>query len=278
MQLPTLSLAVNHPRKILESLGIHPKKQFGQNFLLNQPTIMRIIDFANIAPDSIIVEIGPGIGALTQELVKFPNQVVAIEKDPALFQFLKDHYKAFKNFSISLADAITFDFSNIGRDRSSLQVISNLPYSVSTPILENLLKQRNLIKSMSLMFQNELVERICAPSGSKTYGRISILCQLLCDVKKGPKISKNNFWPKPEIESRLVHFEQKNNVSLETSEIQTFLDFVKAIFSSRRKTLRNNLLDHQFDLSEIDEQLLKLRPEELSVNDLIKFYKAVFHK
>lgn len=212
----------------------HPKRKLGQNFLHDQNVIRNIIDFADPVPDDCFVEIGAGTGALTERLAPLVRKLIAIELDPSLLPFLQRQ----EGVEPLQADFLKIELDRLKEERP-LRIIGNLPYYISTPILTSLIRQRESIADMTLMFQEEVALRILAPPSSKEYGYLSVLAQYYCTIRKGFKISRNSFTPRPEIESRILQFRFQEGRQIDYPEYSTFLAHA---FSQRRKKLRNNLL------------------------------------
>ena len=245
------------------------RKRFGQNFLHDANVISRIVQSISPKESDNIVEIGPGQGAITLELLKGTGQMHAVELDRDLIQPLYDAASGIGELTIHSVDALRFDFSTLATPDSPLRVVGNLPYNISTPILFHLLSQLQVIHDMHFMLQKEVVDRMAADPGSKTYGRLSIMLQARCRVIPLFDIGPGAFRPAPKVHSSFVRL-----VPLETPfDITDFAIFEKVVaraFSQRRKTLHNSLkgiIDQKgFELTGIDPSL---RAERLSVLNFI---------
>lgn len=243
------------------------KKHFGQNFLRSQRVIDQIIGVINPKPTDHIVEIGPGLGALTDQLVTQSKRLDVIEIDEELIPKLLASFSIYPGFHLHQTDALSFDFSPLG---SALRVVGNLPYNISTPLLFHLLSFRDRIVDMHFMLQKEVVERLAAPVGSGDYGRLSVMFQYYCQVEDLFLVGPENFFPAPQVDSkivRLIPYQQKSHCA---DNEGLFADLVKMAFAHRRKTMRNNLkallktqpeLDQQFDLTR--------RPQEFAVAEFV---------
>jgi len=240
------------------------RKRFGQNFLIDSQIIERIV--ATIAPKAKdnLIEIGPGKGALTLPLLENLNAMRVIEIDRDLITLLEsqNHQK----LSVIEADALKYDF---GKLESKARIVGNLPYNISSPLLFHLLEHRRNIIDMTFMLQKEVVDRIVAPHGSKTYGRLSVMMQAFFDVELMFSVPKESFDPQPKIESAIIYFKPRMDAAL--SESALIEKVVKAAFSQRRKTLRNCLksilTQEQTDID------LSQRAEMLSVDEFINLTK-----
>ncbi|MGB1799709.1 MAG: 16S rRNA (adenine(1518)-N(6)/adenine(1519)-N(6))-dimethyltransferase RsmA [Gammaproteobacteria bacterium] len=244
------------------------RKRFGQNFLHDPAIIQRIVDSINPQKSDHVIEIGPGKGAITEQLLLRLEQLNVIEIDRDLIQLLTTSYEN-KNLTIHEADALKFDFSQF--IQTDLRIVGNLPYNISTPLLFHLLSYKHCIKDMLFMLQKEVVDRICAKPGSKQYGRLSIMLQLYCDVESLFTIKPGAFSPAPKVDSAIVKLIPLNNPRYDIDDHDTFALVVKESFSQRRKTLRNNLKKYLSD-SEIQQAGIapEIRAENLEISDFAK--------
>jgi len=218
----------------LYSLNVRPSKRKGQNFVINEQVLAQIVDFGNPQESDCVVEIGPGLGALTKKLAHLP-QLTLIEIEPNLCAALRENFPLAK---VIQADVREVDFSSLGSD---LLVFGNLPYAFSTEIIFHLIEQRCSVKRAVLMLQREFVERMAAPPGGRTYGTISVGAQLWADMRKGPVISGNSFHPRTAVESRLVELTLLKQPRFPVSDPLWFRRVVQFSFSQRRKKLVNSL-------------------------------------
>ena len=233
------------------SQRIHPlRKKWGQNFLRDPNTIGKILDCLNPDKGDISLEIGPGDGALTDCLSPLVKEIHAVEIDPLLVKLLEE--KIYPNVKLYGEDILDWDMNRMS---GNIKIIGNLPYYISSPILFKLLESNNWTQ-MVLMFQREVAQRIVSHPCSKSYGRLSVMSQVFCDVKIEFNVSKNVFHPKPEVDSAVTTFQPKEGCH---PEITSFSKFVKQSFSQRRKKLKNNL-PSAFN-SGIIEKWADMRPE-----------------
>ena len=247
------------------SKRIHPfRKKWGQNFLRDPNTIGKILDCLNPDKGDIILEIGPGDGALTDCLSPLVKEIHAVEIDPLLVKLLEE--KIYPNVKLYGEDILDWDMNRMS---GNIKIIGNLPYYISSPILFKLLESNNWTQ-MVLMFQREVAQRIVSHPCSKSYGRLSVMSQVFCDVKIEFNVSKNVFHPKPEVDSAVTTFQPKEGCH---PEITSFSKFVKQSFSQRRKMLKNNL-PSAFK-SGIIEKWADKRPEEISPIEFIQIYKLI---
>ena len=213
------------------------RKRFGQNFLIDQQVIAEIIDIIHPQTDDCMVEIGPGLGALTRPLIQTLDHLIVIELDRDIVEKLKKEFPQDK-LTIYSADALRFDFSNLG---NNLRLIGNLPYNISTPLLFYLNQFSASILDMHFMLQKEVVERLVAKPSTPAYGRLSVMLQYRFEMEQVLSVSANSFRPAPKVESAIVRMLPiRNRIPPVTNEA-LFAQIVTAAFSQRRKTLRNTL-------------------------------------
>lgn len=253
----------------------HAKKSFGQHFLHQQATINRIVDLFDPKPDQKIVEIGPGRGALTKELLSRIDRLEAVELDFELVSMLKAMFTNNQGFTVHHADALKFDFSRLKVDEQRLRIIGNLPYNISTPILFHLIHFGHIISDMLFMLQKEVVDRLVAKIGTKDYGRLTVMVSWRCQVKREFNIKPGAFIPPPKVNSSMVHLQPRRQPLCDVGDTAHFEKIVREAFGKRRKTLRNALRDvvteKDFNLAGINPQL---RPEQLSLEQFALLSKT----
>lgn len=241
------------------------RKRFGQNFLHDQHTIERIIQAIKPIKDDIIVEIGPGQAALTKPLIEKVGHIHAVEIDRDLYAYLQTQFTQ-QQLTLHNVDALKFNFSELSTQ--AFRIVGNLPYNISTPILFHLLTHKEKVQDMHFMLQKEVVERMAAPPGNKTYGRLSVILQYHCKVDYLFTVKPGAFTPAPAVDSAIVRLTPYKQAPVDVGSEPTFEKLVTQSFAQRRKTLRNNLKSL---LSEADIQACNidpnLRPEQLSLND-----------
>ncbi|HOK35188.1 MAG TPA: 16S rRNA (adenine(1518)-N(6)/adenine(1519)-N(6))-dimethyltransferase RsmA [Candidatus Pacearchaeota archaeon] len=261
---------------MLSNVNFKPKKYLGQNFLKDREVLKEITKAAEIQPDDIILEIGPGFGILTEELTKKAKKVIAIEKDERLVKILKEKFKDFKNIEIIQGDVLKLTTENL-QLTTNYKVVANLPYYITSPVIRKFLETENPPKLMVLMVQKEVAQRICSKPPKMSL--LSIACQLYSKPKIVKIIKKDCFWPKPKVDSAIIKL-ITNNLKFITNEFrEEFFKIVKAGFSSSRKQLKNNLKKIFGDKT--NEVLVKAgidparRAETLSVEDWMKIYNVI---
>ena len=252
-----------------------PRKRFGQNFLHDQSVIERILDAIDPRSGEHLVEIGPGQGALTKGLLQRCGEIDAIELDRDLLQPLADRCAAYGTLNLHSADALKFDFRQLQRDDRPLRLVGNLPYNISTPLLFHLLSQGKVICNMHFMLQKEVVDRMAASPGSRTYGRLSVMLQARCEVIPLFDIGPESFDPPPKVDSSVVRLLPLENPPVSTDDLDGFGELVGLAFGQRRKTLRNNLKKR---INEREISSLGIdpgcRPETLSLQEFVQLFHA----
>ena len=236
-------------RYILDKYGIRARKKYGQNFLINADLIRGIIDAAQITEDDCVLEIGPGIGSMTQLLSKAAGRVVCVEIDESLRPVLAETLEDCDNVKILWQDILKTDLSKICEeynDGKPLKVVANLPYYVTTPILMELLEQKNVFTSITVMVQKEVADRIRSGPGSKEYGALSLAVQYFARPEPALNVSPSNFIPRPSVDSCVLRLEAYREPPVECSEKVMFA-LIRAAFNQRRKTLAN-AISHGYTL------------------------------
>ena len=216
-----------------------PRKRFGQNFLRDETVVHRIVMAVNPDPDQHLVEIGPGEGAMTIQLLARGPRLDAIEIDRDLVGHLQQRFQAQERFRLYQADALKFDFASLSTGEK-LRVVGNLPYNISTPLLFHLFEQAEQIQDMHFMLQREVVDRLCAGPGDPEYGRLGIMAQYHCQAEKLFEVHPESFYPPPKVTSAIVRLvpHQRPPVAVDPARLGRV---VGAAFSQRRKTVRNSL-------------------------------------
>ena len=229
----------------------HPSKALGQNFLINEGVVKRIIDELAPRTDETIVEIGPGRGALTGRLLDQAGRVVAVEFDRNLIQLLEDKFASNKNFKLVADDALSLDFCSAIQPATHARVVANLPYNIATAILQRLISQLDCLHEMVLMLQREVVERITAGPGSKERGYLSVFVEAYCETTKLFDVAPGSFRPAPKVWSSVIRITQKSEPSVMENEEVVLWQVVSAGFAQKRKTILNNLRSSPPQLQEL---------------------------
>jgi 16S rRNA (adenine1518-N6/adenine1519-N6)-dimethyltransferase len=256
----------------LKAIGVVPSKQRGQNFIIDRTVVETIVSFGAIVQGQNLVEIGPGLGALTELLIKASDSLAVIEIEQRFYEDIKERFPQIK---AHCADVREFDFAQLG---NNLLVFGNLPYSFSTDIIFHLLDNAHSINRAVLMLQREFAERVSAPPGSRTYGVLSIMTQLRADTRLGPVISGDSFHPKANVESILLELTMLPEPRFGVRDLKWFRKIVQGAFLQRRKKVRNSLrASGVFPGPELLDQVLKdadidpdARAEVLSIQDFAR--------
>lgn len=255
-----------------------PKKSYGQNFLQDRQVVAQIIAAAAIGEEDRVIEIGPGLGALTEDLLQRAQEVNIIEIDKALIA----HWQKRNDPRLRLhaGDALNLDWRALFPAPPYI-LAANLPYNISTPILFKMIEERHLFKRLVLMFQKEVGERLCAPPGGKDYGVLSVFCQLFFDVRKVVIVPPGAFNPAPKVHSIVVQLDPLPAPRVALDDYATFRRAVKGAFGQRRKTLRNALGGAGFPMVRIDAVLAatgidgRRRGETLSLSEFALLSNAL---
>ena len=252
-------------------LGHRARKRFGQNFLHDPQVIGRIVKAIAPKPSDVLVEIGPGLGALTEPVVEAAGHLTVVELDRDLAERLRHHPVLADKLTIHQADAMKFDFTSLVKDGQKIKVFGNLPYNVSTPLLFHLFQYADLIENMHFMLQKEVVQRMTAAHGSKAFGRLSVMTQYFCHAMPVVEVGPGAFKPAPKVDSAVVRLLPKAISERVPVPAEVLNRVCLEAFNQRRKTIRNC-----FSNFATAEQLEALglnpgsRPEQLSVDDFIK--------
>jgi 16S rRNA (adenine1518-N6/adenine1519-N6)-dimethyltransferase len=246
------------------------RKRFGQNFLHDQGVIHRIARAINANADHHVVEIGPGQGALTADILTSGCLLDAVELDRDLIPILQQRFAAEPRFRLQQGDALKFDFASLQDSDEKLRVVGNLPYNISTPLIFHLLDQHQLISDMHFMLQLEVVNRLAATPGNKSYGRLSVMTQYYCQVYSLFEVPPEAFNPRPKVQSAIVRLTPHKQLPHPANSIETLQTVLRTAFNQRRKTLRNSLKTQissdQLEALNIDPIA---RPETLSLQQFV---------
>lgn len=248
-------------------------KSLGQNFLVDQSVPRDIVDGADVGPEDLVIEIGPGVGTLTAQLLKIAKRVVAIELDDTLIPILTEELGGYSNFSLIHNDALKVNFDEIIGDEKSVKLVANLPYYVTTPIIVKLLKEKHKFKSLTIMIQKEVAERMNAEPGNKDYGALTLLVQYYCNTKIVRKVPPACFIPRPKVDSIVIRLDKLDEPKVKVDNEKLFFDIIRNSFNMRRKTLWNGVksigpakekLEEAFEKAGVDP---KRRGETLTIQE-----------
>ena len=279
---------INEVKQILTKYDVSVKKQFGQNFLLDNNIINKICDVSNVSKEVNVIEIGPGLGFLTQELKQRANKVMCYEIDPEMVKVVTNRFENDENVIIKYQDFLKANIDNdIEKYLSDKPVIvvANLPYYITTAILIKILEESKYIKQMTVMMQLEVADRICGKPSTKDYNSLSVLMQYYTTCKLAIKVGKMCFYPEPNVDSAVVLIKHKEEILNAAVNEEYFKKFNRIVFAQRRKTLANNLKSGFGYKKELIEEILiknniplTIRTEALSVEQIVhlsnEFYLA----
>ncbi|AWK50348.1 16S rRNA (adenine(1518)-N(6)/adenine(1519)-N(6))-dimethyltransferase [Clostridium beijerinckii] len=269
-------------QEIVNKYNFKFTKSLGQNFLVDDSVLNDIIDGAEVNNEDFIIEIGPGVGTLTAQLLMKAKKVTAIELDSDLIPILEKELGDNENFNLIHKDALKVDFNELIGDEKSVKLVANLPYYVTTPIILKLLKDGYNFKSLTIMIQKEVAERINAEPNCKAYGALSVLVQYYCDTSIVRRVAPTSFIPRPKVESIVIKLDRLDKPRVETKDVRFMFELVRAGFNMRRKTLWNatkalkvnkEKLEEAFEKSGIDP---KRRAETLTVQEFATLADCIY--
>ena len=263
-------------KNLLKKYNLRPNKRLGQNFLISQEVLEQVIQTANLSKRDVVLEIGPGLGTITQELAKRAKKVVAIEKDKKMVEILKETLKDYRNVEIIQGDILKFGCltPKFGREATNYKVIANLPHYITSPVIRMFLELKNPPQEITLLIQKEVAQRICARPPKMSL--LAVAIQVYSQPKIISAVSKKSFWPQPKVDSAIIKIAPHPPViASKAKQSRTkFFQVVKAGFSSPRKQLVNNLSKGLNQEKEKIKDLLKkasldskIRAEELSIGN-----------
>jgi 16S rRNA (adenine1518-N6/adenine1519-N6)-dimethyltransferase len=242
-------------------------RRLGQHFLIRTTVLRRIAEAAIPSRDTHVVEIGPGRGALTQFLVPEAERVTAVEVDPVLVHYLQEKFRGEPGFQVLHSDVLQTDLAQWG----PVSVAGNLPYYITSPIVEKVLALGPLLKGAVFLVQKEVAERIAAAPGSRDYGYLSVLCQVAAEVKYMMTVPPEAFRPPPKVFSAVVRLTPRREPLV--SDVPAFLQFASLCFGQKRKTLRNNLVGTYPAIESQPEA--KLRAEQVGIEQMVDLWKRL---
>lgn len=274
-------------KEIIEQNDFYFKKNFGQNFLIDGNILEKIAACAQVTKEDCVLEIGPGIGSLTQVLAEHARSVVAVEIDSTLIPILSQTLEGYDNIEIRNQDILKTDVDALIQEKNDgrpIKVVANLPYYITTPIIMELLEQNHKIESITVMVQKEVAERMQAGPKEKEYGALSIAVQYYCDAHLDLIVQPSCFMPRPKVASAVITLRVLPQRKVEVSDETLFFHLVKCAFGQRRKTLLNALYNQgnlgleKETLTQIFTQLgwdVRVRGEALSITDFAALTQAI---
>jgi 16S rRNA (adenine1518-N6/adenine1519-N6)-dimethyltransferase len=277
-------------KDILKKYGFSFKKSLGQNFLIGTNILKKIVSFADLTQESGAIEIGPGIGALTEQLARTSKKVVAFEIDQRLLPILNDTLSPYPNVKIIHNDVLEADVAEVMKeefnDMANVMVVANLPYYVTTPIIMKLLEEHLPIRGIVCMLQKEVADRISAKPGTKDYGSLSIAVQYYTEAETVMIVPKTVFVPQPNVDSAVIRLTRREQPAVTVTDESFFFQVTRASFAQRRKTLLNNLTSQLPEGKQKKEEILQAlsasgidptrRGETLSLEEFGRLSEALY--
>lgn len=275
-------------KAIMERYGFNFKKGFGQNFLIDSNILDNIADAAGITEEDTVLEIGPGFGALTQVVAEKAKKVIALEIDTKLIPILEDTLSGYDNVEIINMDVLKCDIEKLSREKNDgkpFRVVANLPYYITTPIIMDLLEKKNAVKSMTVMVQKEVAERMQAVPKTGDYGALSIAVQFYADANIDMIVQPSCFMPRPKVASAVITLNIRENPPVNMYDRELFFKVVKCAFGQRRKTLLNTLCNQGgfgFSKDEMTEIINsaglneKVRGEAMSIEEFARLSDKIY--
>ena len=266
---------------ILKRYGITANKSLGQNFLINDEAVKKIIEGAQVSKDDLVIEIGPGLGTLTKELIEKSGKVIAIELDKRMIEILTDRFSLYDNFELINEDVLKVNLSKIISENlkseglKSAKVVANLPYYITTPIVMKLLEEQLPIDSITIMIQKEVADRLIESPGGKNTGAITYSIYYYATSKEIYRVIPSSFIPEPSVESKVIKLNIRKEKPIQVENEAIMFKIIKYAFMQRRKTLVNSLENSKLfkskkDIIDMLEKLdinTKIRGEALSLED-----------
>lgn len=272
-------------KKIIQNFGFRFSRSLGQNFLIDENMLNKIIEAAELKEDDVVLEVGPGLGTMTKKLASRAAKVVSVEIDKSLIPILRYTLKTCNNVEIINADFLELSLNNLidthfkGRN---IKVLANLPYYITSPIIMKLLENHETVELMVFLVQKEVAERITAGPGSRDYGVLSVIVQFFCTTRLVSVVPRTVFMPKPKVDSAILKLIPRKKISYDV-EKESFFKVVKASFAHRRKTIYNSLKKSQ-ELNLRSQKIKEIlqtagidetrRAEHLSIKEFVRLAKA----
>ena len=232
---------------ILKKYNIKANKSLGQNFLISEEVVNKIVESSNITKKDLVIEIGPGLGTLTKELLDSANKVICVELDKRMVEILKDRFKLYSNFELLNQDILKTDLKNIiekekqSKEIENVKIVANLPYYITTPIIMKLLEEKLDLESITVMIQKEVADRLTAIPGEKNTGAITYSVYYYAEAKEIMEVPSYSFIPEPEVTSEVIQLKVRKELKVKTQNEKMMFKIIKNSFTQRRKTLLNAL-------------------------------------
>lgn len=276
-------MSVKEVNIFLQDKKFRPSRKMGQNFLINPKIKQMIVDAANLQPNDVVLEIGPGVGAITSFLLMNKIKLIALEIDKRLAELLSTKFKGYQNFNLKNVDALKVDWTSILQETTQepVKLVANLPYSISSLLVLKII-QTPSVQTAVIMVQKEMAERLNAKVGTHAYNMFSVLVQLYLKTEKLFDVGPNNFSPKPKVDSAVIRLTRIETPTYSIEDFESINNFLRIAFSNKRKTLANNLSTN-YSKEQIHEVLnrlgfsLTIRAEQIKPLDLLQLMKELNH-
>ncbi len=278
-----MSDALKDTKYIMRKYNISANKSLGQNFLINDEAINEIVDAAKISKEDLIIEIGPGLGTLTNKILEKAGKVIAIELDKRMITILQDRFSLYNNFDIINEDVLKVNINELikkhkqNENIKNAKIVANLPYYITTPIIMKLIEERLDIESITVMVQKEVAKRLTAQPGTHLSGAITYSVNYYCIPEEVTVVPNSSFIPEPEVESEVIKLNIRNNPPVEVKNVENFFKLIKVSFMQRRKTFINGVTNSKFMSKEEIKNILdklgiaeNVRGENLTLEDFAK--------
>ena len=276
-------------RYLMKKYKIKANKSLGQNFLINSEVVENIVNCSEITNEDMVIEIGPGLGTLTKYLLEKAGKVICVELDSKMIKILQDRFSIYDNFEIINADVLKLNLNDIISENKKqgkvkqVKVVANLPYYITTPIIMKLLEEKLDIKSITVMIQKEVADRLIETPSGKNTGAITYTVYYYCDSEKIMEVPNSSFIPEPEVTSEVIKLNLRNNPAVDIDNPKVMFMIIKSAFMQRRKTLLNALTNTKVFLNKKDGlAILKelnlnenVRAEELSIQDFADIARII---
>ena len=279
-------------RYLMKKYKIRANKSLGQNFLINSEVVENIVNCSEITNEDMVIEIGPGLGTLTKYLLDKAGKVLCVELDSKMIKILEDRFSIYDNFEIINADVLKLNLNYIISENKkqgkikNVKVVANLPYYITTPIIMKLLEEKLNIKSITVMIQKEVADRLIETPGGKNTGAITYTVYYYCDSEKIMEVPNSSFIPEPEVTSEVIKLNLRDNPAVNIDNPKVMFMIIKSAFMQRRKTLLNALTNTKVFLNKEEGlEILKelnlnenVRAEELSIEDFANIARIITEK
>ena len=280
-----MSEALKETKFLIKKYKIKANKNLGQNFLIDDSALQDIVDGANIKENDLVIEIGPGLGSLTNLLLEKAKKVICIELDKKMVKILKERFSIYKNLEIINDDVLKINLEELIKTEKendnnikNVKVVANLPYYITTPIIMKLIENNLDIESITVMIQKEVAERLIAIPGTKETGAITYTVYYYCECKKIREVENTCFIPEPEVTSEVINLKVRKEPSVQVKDKKVMFNIIKSAYMQRRKTLVNSLTNvGVFQNKEQGVEILKkiglredIRPENIKIEDFAK--------